>query len=32
MTTGKSGESTGPITMAAGVSVTISPGSRWVIL
>jgi hypothetical protein len=29
---GHSGSSTGPITVASGVSVTVSPGSRWVVL
>jgi hypothetical protein len=32
MTTGKNGESVGPITVAAGVTVTIPAGSRYVIL
>ena len=32
MTTGKNGESVGPITVASGVVVTIPTGSRWVIL
>jgi hypothetical protein len=32
MTTGKNGESVGPITVATGVTVTIPSGSRWVIL
>jgi len=32
MTTGNSGESAGPISIASGVSVTIPAGSRWVIL
>ena len=32
MTTGNSGESVGPISVASGVSVTIPAGSRWVIL
>ena len=29
---GHSGSSTGPITIDSGVSVTVSPGSRWVVL
>jgi hypothetical protein len=29
---GYSGSSTGPITLASGVSVTVSPGSKWVVL
>ena len=32
MTTGKNGESVGPITIASGVTVTIPSGSRWVVL
>ena len=32
MTTGKNGESVGPITIASGVVVSIPSGSRWVIL
>jgi hypothetical protein len=32
MTSGKNGESVGPITVASGVSVTVPGGSRWVIL
>jgi len=32
MTSGSSGESVGPITIASGVKVTIPSGSRWVIL
>jgi hypothetical protein len=32
MTTGNSGSSTGPVTVASGVVVTIPSGSRWVIL
>lgn len=32
MTTGKNGESVGPITIASGVTVTIPTGSRWVVL
>ena len=29
---GYSGSSTGPITISSGVAVTVSPGSRWVVL
>jgi hypothetical protein len=32
MTTGKNGESVGPITIASGITVTIPTGSRWVVL
>jgi hypothetical protein len=32
ITTGSSAMSTGPITIASGISVTIPSGSRWVIL
>lgn len=32
MTTGKNGESVGPITVASGITVTIPSGSRWVVL
>jgi hypothetical protein len=32
MTTGKNGESVGPITIASGVTVTIPSSSRWVVL
>lgn len=32
MTTGKNGESVGPITIDGGVTVTIPSGSRWVVL
>ena len=32
ITTGSSAMSTGPITIASGVTVTIPSGSRWVIL
>jgi hypothetical protein len=32
MTSGKSGMSTGPVTVANGVTVTVPTGSRWVIL
>ena len=32
MTTGKNGESVGPITIASGITVTIPSSSRWVVL
>jgi hypothetical protein len=32
MTTGKNGESVGPITIASGVTITIPSSSRWVVL
>jgi hypothetical protein len=32
MPVGSSGSSTGPITIAVGVTVTLSAGSRWVVL
>lgn len=32
MTSGKNGESVGPITIATGITVTIPSGSRWVVL
>lgn len=32
MSTGKNGESVGPITIATGITVTIPSGSRWVVL
>jgi hypothetical protein len=32
MTSGKNGESVGPITIASGVTITVPSGSRWVIL
>ena len=32
MTTGKNGFSVGPITIDAGVSVTVPSGQRWVVL
>ena len=32
MTTGNSGESTGPISVSSGVTVTIPSGSKWVVL
>lgn len=32
MTSGKNGESVGPITVSSGVTITIPAGSRWVVL